>query len=231
MRNLLFAMMVCGGLAAGAAGTARVTVDFAQPVGAIKPMHGVGQPPQVGWDLKMCHYLKEAGVPFSRLHDVGGAYGKNAYVDVPNIFRDFDADENDPKSYSFAFTDYLLKNLVANGVEPFYRLGITIENRVDIQALRTAPPKDPAKWARVCEHIIRHYTEGWANGFKYRIRYWEIWNEPESPMDKPHNGSMWSGSWRQYMELYEVTSKHLKKCFPHLKIGGYAATGFYFIRD
>ena len=41
-----------------------------------------------------------------------------------------DADENDPKSYRFAFTDALVKALVDNGVEPFFRLGVTIENFV-----------------------------------------------------------------------------------------------------
>jgi len=217
-----------------------VKADFAQAAGPVKPMHGAGQPPAIGWDFSMFHYLKEAGIPFSRLHDVGGHHGRNAFVDIPNIFRDFEADENDPKSYDFAFTDCLLDALVKNGVEPFFRLGITIENRADIRAYRTFPPKDYAKWARVCEHVIRHYTEGWANGFTWKIRYWEIWNEPDNHDDPPLNAwwkgpgqpyrvhnSMWSGSWQDYMELYDVTSKHLKKCFPHLKIGGYGSCGFY----
>ncbi|MBQ7313085.1 MAG: hypothetical protein IJW81_05830, partial [Clostridia bacterium] len=30
-----------------------------------------------------------------------------------------------------------------------------------------------------------------------------------------------------YYDLYTVTAKHLKACFPHLKIGGYASCGFY----
>ncbi|MBI4578450.1 MAG: hypothetical protein HY718_02035 [Planctomycetes bacterium] len=38
--------------------------------------------------------------------------------------------------------------------------------------------KDFAKWAKICVNIIRHYNEGWADGFHYNIRYWEIWNEP-----------------------------------------------------
>ena len=50
---------------------------------------------------------------------------------------------------------------------------------VGIKPYHTFPPKDPEKWARICEHIIRHYTEGWADGYHYNIRYWEIWNEPE----------------------------------------------------
>ena len=41
------------------------------------------------------------------------------------------------------------------------------------------PPKDFRKWAQICEHIIRHYNEGWADGHKWDIRYWEIWNEAD----------------------------------------------------
>lgn len=203
-----------------------VKIDFSSSAGPVKPMHGIGQPPMLAWDFRMFKYLKEAGIPFSRLHDVGGAYGKNVYVDIPNLFRDFDADESDPKNYNFEFTDFLLKAIIAQGVEPFFRLGVTIENRNDICAVNIDPPKDPAKWARICEHVIRHYTEGWAKGYTWKIRYWEIWNEPENHPN-PQKNPMFRGPWSDYLKLYEVTSKHLKKCFPHLKIGGYASCGFY----
>ena len=83
----------------------KVTVDFSKQLGKIKPMHAVGQPPLEGMGTEHFHYLTEAGIPQSRLHDVGGAYGRNQFVDVPNIFRNFDADENDPAAYSFAFNE------------------------------------------------------------------------------------------------------------------------------
>ena len=212
------------------AAAAAVKVDFTQTVGPVRPMHGVGQPPLIYYDCRLFSYLKEAGVPYSRLHDVGGAYGMNVYVDIPNLFRDFDADENDPKSFDFAFTDHLLKALVENGVEPYFRLGVTIENRADIRRYRAFPPKDPAKWARICERVIRHYTEGWADGFKWKITYWEIWNEPECN-PAPDKNTMWHGTWDEYLNLYDISSKHLKKCFPHLKIGGYGSCGFYAVTD
>ena len=204
---------------------ALIRIDENQTVKKIKPMHGGGQPP-LGGDRMVgyFHYMTEAGIPFSRLHDVGGPYGGNRFVDVPNIFRDFDADENDPENYDFAFTDHLIRHLVEAGVEPYYRLGVTIENQRYIKPYRIFPPKSPEKWARICEHIIRHYTEGWADGFFYNIRYWEIWNEPEV-----QNEMMWIGSDEEFYNLYDVASKHLKSCFPHLKIGGYASCGFYAI--
>ena len=207
----------------------RIKIDFNENVGTIKPMHGVGQPPFAGTNFKMFHYLTEAGIPYSRLHDVGGAYGGFRWVDIPNIFRDFDKDPTDPASYDFTFTDMLITALAESGVEPFFRLGVTIENDAAIKSYRIDPPTDPYKWAVICEHIIRHYTEGWADGFKYNIKYWEIWNEPDN-YEEPDENQMWKGTKEQYYELYGVASKHLKKCFPHLKIGGYASCGFYALK-
>ncbi|MBQ9545502.1 MAG: hypothetical protein IJV00_10300 [Clostridia bacterium] len=196
------------------------------PVGQVKPVHGVGQPPMLGLDCSMFSYLKDAGVPFSRLHDVGGWFGGNMFADIPNLFRDFDADPEDPESYDFTFTDILIKNLVENGVEPFFRLGVTIENFAEIKAYRIFPPKDPEKWARICEGVIAHYNEGWADGFRCGIRYWEIWNEPDFAPDERDN-CMWRGTKEQFYELYDVASKHLKKRFPDIMIGGYGSCGFY----
>lgn len=208
----------------------QVKVNFDKTTGTIKPMHGVGQPPILGNEYHMFDYLKEAKIPYSRLHDVGGDYGGNRYVDIPNLFRDFDADPYDPESYDFAFTDLLVTNLVERGIEPFFRLGVTIENYARIKAYRIYPPKDNLKWAQICEGVIRHYTEGWANGFHYDIEYWEIWNEPDNQEEIMIN-EMWRGTKEQYYELYGVVSKYLKEKFPHLKIGGYASCGFYAILE
>jgi len=205
-----------------------INVDFNTVKGKIKPMHGVGQPPFLGSDFSMFSYLRDAGIPYSRLHDVGGPYGGFRWVDIPNLFRDFSKDPYDPESYDFTFTDLLITALVENNVEPFFRLGVTIENDALVKSYRLDPPADPLKWAIICEHVIRHYTEGWADGFTYDIKYWEIWNEPDNYEDINEN-QMWRGTKEQYYELYGVASKHLKKCFPHLKIGGYASCGFYAI--
>lgn len=203
-----------------------IVVDFNKHINTIKPMHGVGQPPFRGIDFSMCDYLKEAHIPYSRLHDVGGGFAGNLFVDIPNIFRDFSADPTKPENYDFAFTDILITELVNRGIEPFFRLGVTIENYRKIKAYRINPPEDYDKWAQICEGIIRHYTENWANGFNYKITYWEIWNEPDNYED-PDENQMWTGTAEDYYRLYEVTSKYLKAKFPHLKIGGYASCGFY----
>lgn len=208
---------------------AKIKVDFSKIVGKMKPVHAVGQPPIIGWSSdKLFHYLTEAGIPYARLHDVGGGFGGGKFVDIPNVFPDFNADPEDPASYDFTWTDPLITSLMDSKVEPYYRLGVTIENEVWRKAYRVNPPEDPEKWAKICAGVIRHYTKGWANGFEYDIKYWEIWNEPECT-----NGRrvMWTGTWEQYLELYDVTSKLLKAEFPEIKIGGYASIGFYALKE
>lgn len=211
---------------------AEIFVDFSKAVGKMKPVHGIGQPPITNKNT-LFPFLQDAGIPYSRLHDVGGYFGGGRFVDVPNIFRDFDADENDPTNYDFTFTDILISGLIENGVEPFFRLGVTIEE-TEVKPYYVYPPKDFHKWARICEHIIMHYTEGWADGFFHKITYWEIWNEPDNAPDTPesiiHN-HMWQGTKEEYYEFYTVVSKHLKDKFPHLKIGGYGSCGFYTLHN
>ena len=209
---------------------ANIKIDLNKKVKAMKPMHGGGQPPLGGKGFnEFFHYITEAGIPYSRLHDVGGAFASNRFVDIPNIFRNFDADENDAANYDFTFTDFLIKSLYDAGVKPYFRLGITIENQSFIKTYHTDPPKDYEKWARICEHIVAHYIDGWADGFHYDIEYWEIWNEPDNAM-KGRPSEMWSGTPEDYYRLYSVAAKHLKARFgDRIKVGGYASCGFYYI--
>ena len=200
-----------------------INVDFSQALGKIKPMNAVNNGPHGISERGTTNFPDYAAleIPYARNHDASfhSAYGGEHTVDVHRIFRNFDADENDPGSYIFEPTDMYTKNTFAAGTKVFYRLGASIEHGYKFG---TYPPRNYAKWARICEHIVRHYTEGWADGHHYNIRYWEIWNEPEV-QDK----MMWCGSDEEYYNLYTVTAKPLKSCFPHLKFGGYASCGFY----
>ena len=210
----------------------KINVDFSAKTNRrIRPMHGIGQPPilrgEPGVNPALFHYLQEAGIPYSRLHDVAGAYGGGVFVDIPNIFRNFDADPNDPESYDFAHTDILIRELYNFGVEPVYRLGITIENSANIKAYHVFPPKDFKKWAEICEHVIMHYNEGWANGFEYGIKYWEIWNEPDVVFNPDNIAQTWHGTREEFFEFYKTASLHLKERFgDSIQVGGYAAMGF-----
>lgn len=163
---------------------------------------------------------REAGFSYARPHDAAlyYHYGGAHVFDITAIFPNFDADETDPASYDFQLTDELLQNIRDAGTEVFFRLGQSIEH--SSKKYGTLPPKDHAKWARICEHIIRHYNEGWANGFAWNITYWEIWNEPDLDREDSLNKRTWGGTKAEFFDFYACSAKHLKACFPHLKIGG-----------
>ena len=168
-----------------------VTIDPRRTLGPIRPMNAVNNGPAApnDADFVRCnfHSYKAARIPYARIHDSNHCvvYGAPHTVDVTAIFPDFDADVDDPASYDFEMTDKYLGTIVAAGTEVFFRLGQSI--RVFGKKDDIMPPKDNGKWASICEHIVRHYTEGWANGHKWRITYWEIWNEPD--LGVPADGS------------------------------------------
>lgn len=204
-------------------------VDFSKSCGAVKPMHAVNNGPvyKFAEDQRITNidsYLA-AGIPYARTHDAAfyATYGGEHTVDIHAIFPDFDADPENPESYDFVLTDEYLKVIEFAGTKTFYRLGSKIEHWK--KKYGTLPPKDFHKWAVICEHIIRHYTEGWANGFQMDIEYWEIWNEPDLDPDDATHKRCWGGTKAQFFEFYDIAAKHLKKCFPHLKIGGPAIAG------
>ena len=199
---------------------AKITVDFSNCNGSIKPMHAVNNGPLAPTVRGTSNFeiYKAAGIPYARNHDASfySGYGGEHIVDVHRIFKNFDADENDPASYTFGPTDAYVKVTLDAGTKVFYRLGSSIEHRYKFG---TYPPKDFSKWARICEHIIRHYTEGWADGFEYDIEYWELWNEADC-RNADGSNPCWQGTDDQFIEFYSVAAAHLKACFPQLKIGG-----------
>ena len=209
-------MLLCSGMLLNAQTV--VKVDPATVLGSVKPMNGANNGPT---EMTMAGY-KELRIPYARTHDtpLGTEYGGHC-IDINQIFPDFNANVNSPRSYDFTMSDIVLKDMLEAGAEPFFRLGQSIEHQKKKYGIY--PPKNYKKWARICEHIIRHYNEGWADGYHMGIQYWEIWNEPD--LDQPDDRwktdpRTWGGTMEQFDELYETTARHLKKCFPDLKIGG-----------
>lgn len=200
-----------------------INIDFVKITGPIKPMHSVNNGPVVTkTDQSRGNekYWAEAGIPYVRNHDASfsSEYGGPHIVDVHVIFPDFDADVNDPDSYDFLLTDIYTESILKYGSRVFYRLGSRIEH--EPRKYGTLPPKDYVKWAEICEHIILHYNEGWANGYRCNIEYWEIWNEPDLDAENANNKRNWGGTDAEFYRFYRTAALYLKKKFPNLKIGG-----------
>ena len=193
-----------------------------QEIGSVKALNGGCLAPplsfeNIGSDIR--RDFADLHLPITRLHDAPLENPGLSLVDVPMIFPLFHADPEDPRNYNFKATDDYITNSLACGTQIFYRLGVSIDHSYNKYIIE--PPRDPLKWVEIVTHIIRHYNEGWANGFHYNIQYWEIWNEPEGISGEGrHLHTMWNAPVETYYEFYSITATELKKRFPNLKIGG-----------
>ena len=246
-RSIAIAVLLAAdmGFAAEPAARATVTVDLNAKIGPVRLMNAVNGGPTVkkpGGDQKKGNFedYRAARIPFARTHDTINCVSGGAHTgDINAIFPDFDADENDAKNYDFVFTDHYLDSMTRAGTEVFFRLGQTIEHGP--KKYGVLPPKDFVKWSKICEHVIRHYNDGWGwatdNEYttrnitwsnQFKIVYWEIWNEPDIDASDgvlPKNPRCWGGSVTNFFEFYETAARHLKAKFPTLKIGGPAICG------
>lgn len=181
-----------------------INIDCNSINGKIKFFGDINDGPlPVGNGADITEQYREIGINFIRTHDFYGP------TDISSIFPDWNASVYDAESYNFSSSDVVIKSIVENGFNVFYRLG---ESASDNKS-RAMPPKNFTKWAEICKHIVMHYNNGWNNGYYFNIKYWEIWNEPDLK-------GFWNGTAEQYYKLYETTAKMLKEYNSSLKIGG-----------
>jgi xylan 1,4-beta-xylosidase len=172
----------------------KLTVDAAVTVGALRPLSGVQAAGAEG-----TAFYKAARIDVVRIHVSGAG-------EVEAIFPDMSADPEDPKNYKFGATDRLLASIRSAGAEPLFQIGRN-------GASAAEPPADPDKWAQIVRHIVLHYNAGWDKGYRYGIRYWEIWNAPDSKVS-------WNGSPEEYYALYEKTAHAIAAADAEALVGG-----------
>ena len=210
------------GFSASKTGSATITVFPTDTVGPLKLMNAANNGP-VASNFEDYKALR---IPYARTHDtaLGTAYGQHC-IDISIIFPDWSKSPSNPDAYDFTITDQLIARMVESGTQPFYRLGQSIEHQIKKYGIY--PPKNFLKWAKICEHVILHYNEGWADGFHYGIKYWEIWNEADldSSGRWKTDPRTWGGPIEQFYAFYGAAAKYLKSKFPGLKIGGPAFAG------
>jgi xylan 1,4-beta-xylosidase len=191
----LGALCACLGLAIGAAqsraedATLRdIAIDATVAVGTLRPLSGI-----TAAEVDSGAFYRAAHVNLIRIGDTA------------RIFADFAADPDDPKNYDFAPTDRLVA-LAKSGADVLLQLGRNVSGADEV-------PADLDKFARVAQHIVRHYNLGWDKGFRGAVRYWEIWNEPDSLVS-------WSSSPQRYYSLYEKTAQALIAADSSALVGG-----------
>ncbi len=237
MNKTVTTLTAAGMALAANAEAAELSVDFGEVVGQVRPaLHASGMGGQLVGVVsgKEPELLAPLNLWGARTHDWALINAGQRICDTHFVFPLLHLDPSDPSNYFFGPTDEILDRTVnLLGLNVLFRMGTSIES---VNTRRTAEknpryynsvePEDWGKYVGALEGIIRHYTEGWANGFKWgeKMRYWELWNEPN---DRP------GGSWivtsqdpdkerndARFFEFFVYTLGRLKARFPHLKFGG-----------
>jgi hypothetical protein len=218
-------------------GLRRITVDATSAVGTLRSLQGVNGAPGPGahkpeyftfggWNMRASVDAsvgyRLARIDLVRTHDgygpgdidarfesaaaPGGALIR-AERDAYTIFPDLRANPNDPGSYRFGPTDKMITSIIKVGAQVLFRVGRS-------EGADPIPPPDFDQYAAVVKHIVMHYNQGWANGFHYNIRYWEVWNEPDLAK------LFWTGTEQEYFELYKRIARAVKQADRHALVGG-----------
>jgi len=218
-------------------GLERVTVDGGRTIGTLRTLQGVNGAPAPGmhkpqqftfggWnmpeDVDVSRGYREARIDLVRTHDAYGPGDIDARFGPPRstgmftvppqrsslvIFPDSKADPDDPRSYHFGPTDRLVASIVGIGAQIIFRLGRSETSAVN-------PPRDYDRYAAIVEHIVMHYNRGWDHGFRYGLKYWEVWNEPDL------GALFWGGTPQQFYALYAKLARAVKRADPSALVGG-----------
>jgi len=216
--------------------------DFAKPERPLRrELHSSGFGPticsQTAQDLAD---VKAMGFYAARTHDWALINPNERVCDYFHIFPLMHADAKDPKNYVFGPTDYLLKRTrEETGLEVFFRMGTSIEHSGNKIHFNSVIPDDFDKMAEIFAATVRHYNRGWANGYNWNIKYWEIWNEPEGIVNMwcPKEGTAGltdEQAWKvgaecrqKFMKFFVTVLKRLKSEFGDtIKVGGPALCGY-----
>lgn len=157
-------------------------------------------------------------------------------------------DTNNPDFYNFKCLDKVLNNVEAVGAKPlinflhtpkslikneYYKNNLKSDKNNDceiswqnvpwqeIAKIKNYPPENSLVYAETIKHVIMHYNEGWANGYRRNYELFEIGNEP--PSNKNQNKAPFFGNEDEFITMYKTIAVTLRNYFGNkIKIGGAA---------
>ena len=216
-----------------------LAVDFGTETGKMRPeLHSSGFGPTIcSCPQKAIDDIRSMGFKAARTHDWALTNPGQRVCDYFMVFPLMNQDATKPENYCFEPTDYLLRRTrEETGLDVFFRLGTSIEHSKGIH-FNARIPEDFDKVAETFAGTVRHYNRGWANGFNWNIRYWEIWNEPDGVDNmwcKPGETlTGWGTEVRtknmpSFIRLFVTCLKRLKSEFgDEIKVGGPALCNFF----
>lgn len=200
--------------AAPAASRTRTLVVDAGSQSAFRPLNGVGGVPGPVDEYPefpdMTPLWHDAGVTVVRSFDWVSRLDTR---DNPtSLFPDWSADVDDPASYNFAATDQWVQSVHDIGAEVMFTVASSIPRN-------KLPAEDVELYGRVVEHIVRHYSQGWADGPAKPIRIYEFGDQPDfGPLH-------FAGRPEEFYAMYRAFCEAVHRVDPTLTVGG-PATAF-----
>ena len=145
------------------------------------------------------------------------------YIRFRGIFDDemmvYDLDDFESPIYNFAYPDQIMDYLMKIGIKPYIVLGFfpgkmaRSKDTLFYKPVTIAPPRDIKQWNKLLLAFIEHCIERYG---AENVETWvfDISNKPEL------EGLYWSGTWEEYLDLYENTYKTIKSLVIKAQVGG-----------
>ncbi len=195
-------------------------IDCSRQTGELKSIMGVNRGPQ-GLQTE----FSEIGVSLIRTHDYHISCDYHIYTDfwlldtAQNAYHVLNPafDPLNTAHYHWETTDAQIHDIIDNGFEVYFRLGISWSLNTNYPTPPVTPPFDMDgrsfnRFAQVCKRTVMHINGSWAEGLNQNVRYWEVWNEPK-------NNLFWVGDSTDYYHLYQQVYDSLKSFDPALNVG------------
>jgi hypothetical protein len=199
-----------------------ITVNFQHVTDTMKDIMGVNR-----FSSEYIQGYLNSGVSSVRLHDERESdyYNYSQFWNYDAVGDSFTTINNsfnptNPAHYSWDDLDEKVEILEQNGLDIYFRLGVSWPESSNYTTPPLGPPLDPdginfTKFSELCRRTLMHYNYGWDSGFYYNIRQWEVWNEP--------GGIFWEGTPFQFYKMYEAVSTALKDQDSTIKVGALGA--------
>jgi xylan 1,4-beta-xylosidase len=134
-------------------------------------------------------------------------------------------DEAGNPVYDWTLMDSIIDRYIERGMKPLMEIGF-MPKAMSVQPDPykhswsekgpfwtgwTYPPKDYNKWSELVYRWVRHSIERYGKQ-EVTSWLWEVWNEP--------NIGYWSGTFEEYLKLYDYAVDAVKQACPECVVGG-----------
>lgn len=209
----------------------RIDIDVHQEVGPMEPFWTY-----FGYDEPNFTYMPDGQKLLTELSNLSP---KPVYVRTHNLLTTkegeptlkwgftnaYTEDENGNPIYNWTLVDSIVDRYIERGMKPLMEIGFmpkalstnpepyqhSWSEKGPFWTGWTYPPKNYEKWAELVYQWVQHSIEHYGLE-EVKTWLWEPWNEP--------NIGYWSGTFEEFLKLYDYSANAVKRANPELKVGG-----------